>query len=148
MTIPQQSREWATGAQDHIEILLGASLVHLPLVRAVASDIALCTDFDVDTMVDFELAVDEACASLIPHAIPGSLLSCWFSIGPDSIVAITTVTSTQDAALSPATFGWHMLTTLTDTVISWAEQIDDTLQHVHIEFVTLGYPGSCSHGIY
>lgn len=114
---------------------LGANLVHLPIVRAVAVNIAMRADFDVDAISDLELAVDEACSSLITHAVTGSVLSCRFTIGADDIMFTVTITSSEDVSPSESTFGWRVLTTLTDGVSSWADQLEDSLHQVHIEFV-------------
>lgn len=114
---------------------LGANLVHLPIVRAVAVNIAMRADFDVDAISDLELAVDEACSSLITHAVAGSVLSCRFTIGVDDIMFTVTITSSEDVRPSESTFGWRVLTTLTDGVSSWADRLEDSLHQVHIEFV-------------
>lgn len=145
MTVAQQSLEPVRGTQDDIEIRLGANRTHLPLVRAVAFDIALGADFDLEEISDIELAVDEACSWLISQAVAGSLLSCRFSLGVDSFgadsLAVTaTVTTAAEVTPGPATWGWHLLTTLTDAVISWADRVDTGSHHVHIEFVKLAYP--------
>jgi len=135
MADPQHSAGRDIGAKDDIEMRLGANLVHLPIVRAVAVNIAMRADFDVDAISDLELAVDEACSSLITHAVSGSVLSCRFTIGADDIMFTVTVTSAEDATPSRSTFGWRVLSTLTDDVTSWAEQSEDRLHQVHIEFV-------------
>ncbi|MPY78468.1 MAG: ATP-binding protein [Actinophytocola sp.] len=135
MTDPQQRASSEIGAKDDIEMRLGANLVHLPIVRAVAVNIAMRADFDVDAISDLELAVDEACSSLITHAVAGSVLSCRFTIGADDIMFTATITSTEDVTPSESTFGWRVLTTLADDVASWADQVDDSLHQVHIEFV-------------
>lgn len=135
MADPQQRAGSEIGAKDDIEMRLGANLVHLPIVRAVAVNIAMRADFDVDAISDLELAVDEACSSLITHAVAGSVLGCRFTIGANEITFAVSVTSAEDVTPSESTFGWRVLTTLTDDVASWADQLEDSQHQVHIEFI-------------
>ena len=46
------------GAQDDIELRLGASLVHLPIIRSVAASIAMRVDFDLDSIADLPTDID------------------------------------------------------------------------------------------
>ena len=117
----------AIAARDDVEIRLGAEAVHLPVVRAVAVNIAMRADLDLDAISDLELAVDEACSSLIVIADPGSLLTCRFTVAADDIVFRASVDSGKEAP-STRTFGWRVLATLTDRARSWSEA-----GQVHIE---------------
>jgi serine/threonine-protein kinase RsbW len=117
----------AIAARDDVEIRLGAKAVHLPVVRAVAVNIAMRADLDLDAISDLELAVDEACSSLIVLAEPNSILICRFTVGDEEIVFRASVDSTQQAP-STGTFGWRVLTTLTDRARSWSDS-----GQVHIE---------------
>lgn len=121
--------------RDEIEVRLPASLVHLPIVRSVAVNIAMRADFDIDAISDLEMAVDEACSSLITKAAPESTLDCRFRIRGHEIGFAATVQSLDDDVPSNTTFGWRVLTTLTDTVEAWVEPSrDGDEQHlVHIE---------------
>lgn len=116
---------------------LGANLVHLPIVRSVAVNIAMRADFDIDTISDLELAVDESCSSLITHAAPGSVLTCRFTIGADEIVFTATVSSLDPATPSMTTFGWRVLSTLTDNVDVWVEPGTDSHHRIHLELTKL-----------
>lgn len=135
MVDPQQRAGARIGATDDIEVRLGANLVHLPVVRAIAMNIAMRADFDVDAISDLELAVDEACSSLITRALPDSILACRFTIGPDEIVFTASVTSHEDTPPSTSTFGWRVLTTLTDSVVGWVEPGDQLFHVVHVELI-------------
>ena len=101
---------------DDIELALGADLVHLPIVRSVVATIATRADFDLDAIADLRLAVDEACSTLITRAIPGSTMRCRFTISADELRFVGTVRSDAGSAPSTRSFGWRVLTTLTDEV--------------------------------
>lgn len=117
----------AIAARDDVEIRLGAEAVHLPVVRAVAVTIAMRADLDLDAISDLELAVDEACSSLIVLARPDSLLICRFTVRDEEIVFRASVASDREPP-STQTFGWRVLTTLTDRARGWAHA-----GQVHIE---------------
>lgn len=116
---------------------LGANLVHLPIVRAAAVNVALGVDFTADLICDFELAVDEACSSLVTHAVADSVLVCRFTIGTDDIQFTVMVTSAEDVRSSESLVGWRVLATLTDGVAGWVESVGDSRHQVHIKFIKL-----------
>lgn len=112
------------GARDDVEVRLDARLEQLPLVRSVAVNIAMRADFDVDSISDLELAVDESCSVLITRARPGSTLACRFTLADDEIVFRAEVASPEPTPPSTSTFGWRVLSTLTDRVRCWVDGQD------------------------
>ncbi|EHR48705.1 serine/threonine-protein kinase RsbW [Saccharomonospora amisosensis] len=123
------------GAQDDIEVRLGASLVHLPIIRSVAASIAMRADFDLDAIADLRLAVDEACSTLITRAVPGSTMVCRFTISETELRFRGAVSSADEDAPSTGSFGWRVLTTLADSANSWVEPGSQNGQRnwIHIE---------------
>ena len=123
------------GAQDDIELRLGASLVHLPIIRSVAASIAMRVDFDLDSIADLRLAVDEACSTLITRALADSTMTCRFTINEDQLLFRGTVTSAEAEAPSTTSFGWRVLTTLADSASAWTEENSEDGQRnwIHIE---------------
>lgn len=115
--------EFATGTEsqtaphagtDGIELRLPARLEHLPIIRSVAANLAIRADFDLDSIADLKLAVDEACSTVITRATKGATVSCMFVVGSDEIrFAVTGPTPTSQQP-SRDSFGWRVLTTLTD----------------------------------
>ena len=108
--------EPATPSASTVEIRTAASASLIPTVRAVASDLAARADFDLDTISDLRMAVDEACATLVGLASPGSLLCCTFEVRAERIDVAAQVQTPADAALPTDSFGWRVLETLADQV--------------------------------
>ena len=120
------------GSPDEIELQLGAELTNLPIIRSLTSSIAMRADFDLDAIADLKLAVDEACSTLITRAVPDAVLRCVFTVDKDEIRFVVSIRSATDTKPSSDSFGWRVLTTLTDQANSWVEP--DGGQHlVHIE---------------
>lgn len=113
-----------------VELRLSADLVNLPIVRSVAATIATRADFDLDAIADLKLAVDEACSTLITRAVPGTVMSCRFTVADDELCFAGTVRSATGAEPSTRSFGWRVLTTLTDTVHS---RISSNGQHHQLD---------------
>ncbi|MFR9803984.1 ATP-binding protein [Pseudonocardia sp. RS010] len=100
-----------------VEVRTSASASLIPTVRAVASDLAARADFDLDAISDLRMAVDEACATLVDVAVPGSSLRCTFDVR-EELIRVHAEVDTGDAAspVSTDTFGWRVLQTLADEV--------------------------------
>lgn len=101
---------------DVIELRLGAVLEHLPIIRSLAASIAMRADFDLDAIADFKLAVDEACSMVITRAVHTTTLVCTFSLSKEEIRFTTEARSTSNVQPDSDSFGWRVLTTLTDYV--------------------------------
>jgi serine/threonine-protein kinase RsbW len=109
------------GSPDEIELRLGAELTNLPIIRSLTSSIAMRADFDLDAIADLKLAVDEACSTLITRGAPDATLRCTFHVSKDEIRFVVSIRSTSDAKPSSDSFGWRVLTTLTDHANCWVE---------------------------
>ena len=105
-----------TAKGTRIELRIPASAAHIPTARTVAADLAGRQDFDLDGIHDFRMAVDEACAQLVKHASVGSTLSCLFVVAPEQIDVIAVVKVDAPVVLATNTFGWQVLSTLTELV--------------------------------
>jgi serine/threonine-protein kinase RsbW len=108
-----------------VEVRITASAAQISAVRVVAADLAARQDYDLDAVSDLRMAVDEVCATLVPLAVPGTMLSCRFMVGPESIEAVASVPVSEPSAVPQNTFGWRVLSTLTDDVEAFTvDQID------------------------
>ncbi|MET0133067.1 MAG: ATP-binding protein [Kibdelosporangium sp.] len=106
-----------------IELRVPAEVRYLPIIRSLAASIALREDFDLDYVADLKLAVDEACSMLAASAWPGSEIRCRFKAADNAISMQASALSTIDALLDTGSFGWRVLTTLTDNANTRVEQI-------------------------
>lgn len=126
---------YATQTDDAIELRLGADLTHLPIIRSMAGNVATRADFDMDTIADLRLAVDEACSALIRAARSEGTLVCRFAVVDEVLRFTGAVPSAVDEPPSTGTFGWQVLSTLTDSTNSWIDS--DTVGAVPWLYVEL-----------
>ncbi|MFL6125252.1 ATP-binding protein [Actinophytocola sp.] len=136
------------GSPEEIELRIAAVLTNLPIIRSLAASIAMRADFDLDSIADLRLAVDEACSTLITQGAPNAMLRCTFQVSAEEIRFVVSVPSTSDAKPSSDSFGWRVLSTLTDHTATWVDgpvDSDPTTPHqVHIELAKRrmeGLPG-------
>jgi serine/threonine-protein kinase RsbW len=115
--------EFATGTEaetvphadtEGIELRLPGRLEHLPIIRSVAANLAIRADFDLDSIADLKLAVDEACSTVITRAAKGATVSCMFMVNSDEIRFVVAAPTPSSQQPSRDSFGWRVLTTLTD----------------------------------
>lgn len=125
---------------DRIRIRLAADLANLPIVRSVAGTVAALQDHDIDAISDLKLAVDEVCSTLITRAVPGTALECSFVRDGDLVCFEAMASVVGEAAIDTASFGWRVLTTLTDRVDSWAGPGRDGKPTLHI-YIARGRTG-------
>lgn len=102
-----------------VEVRIAAAPAHLSVVRAVAQDLAMRADFTLDAISDLKMAVDEACSELISRAVPGGDLVCRYSVESDQIHFSAEAPTSSVTPPSRESFGWRVLTALTDAVNTW-----------------------------
>lgn len=105
-------------ADTAVEMRTAATARHLSSIRAVAADLAMRLDYDLDSVADLRLAVDEACSTLVQLAMPDSWLHCRFTADDDELRVLVSVRSTDGAGPSTATFSWQVLHTLAEQASS------------------------------
>jgi serine/threonine-protein kinase RsbW len=93
-----------------------ASATELPPLRVVAADLAARADFDLDTVADLRLAVDETASELVTIAAPETVLTCTFFLDTRQLEVTAWVPARSGATLRKDSFGWRVLTTLVDEV--------------------------------
>ncbi|MER7014608.1 ATP-binding protein [Saccharopolyspora sp. NPDC000359] len=110
-----------TSAANVVEVRIAAEPAQLAVMRAVVGDLAMRADYDVDSIADLRLAVDEACSSLVRLASPGATLVCRFRSADDALSVTAEVIS--DDAFGPRkdTFSWRVLSALADVVSTSVE---------------------------
>ena len=122
-----------------VELRMAADPTQLSIVRAVAADIAMRQDFDLDSIEDLKLAVDETCSTLITLAAQDAVLSCHFAVDDRGAVHVAAKMSAKSAAgPDEASFGWRVLTALVDSVQTRVEETEGFLVHINLVKSTAG----------
>jgi serine/threonine-protein kinase RsbW len=104
--------------EDAVEIRLPADSAYLSVLRTATAGLAARLDFTLDEIEDLRIAVDEACAMLLPHAIETAQLSCRFHLDPDTLEVTVTVPTTRGQLPERDTFSWTVLSALAGDVDS------------------------------
>jgi serine/threonine-protein kinase RsbW len=100
-----------------IELHTIASAMAIPTIRTVAADLAARADFDLDSIDDLRMAVDDVCALLVRIAAGNATLSCRFTVRAERIELAAEVDADDLADPLPTrSFGWRVLESLADKV--------------------------------
>jgi anti-sigma regulatory factor (Ser/Thr protein kinase) len=99
-----------------VELRINAQLENLAVVRTVIGAIGTFEDLDLDAVADLRLAVDEACTRLIKSADKDASLVLVIDPRVNELVISVSTSSTAEDILTPGSFSWHVLTSLTDDV--------------------------------
>ena len=108
--------ESAMSVRDVVEIRLPAASAYLSVLRTATAGLAARLDFTLDEIEDLRIAVDEACAMLLPQAGPGGDLDCRFELADGALEVTVWVRSTSSALPERDTFAWTVLTALVGEV--------------------------------
>jgi serine/threonine-protein kinase RsbW len=106
----------AARTDDAVELRLPADSAYLSVLRTATAGLAARLDFTLDEIEDLRIAVDEACALLLPDAVPDAHLNCSFSLSPGSLAVTVTVPSRTGRVPRRNTFAWTVLTALAGDV--------------------------------
>jgi serine/threonine-protein kinase RsbW len=101
---------------DHVELRVPASSAYLAVLRTATAGLAARLDFTLDDIEDLRIAVDEACALLLPLAAPGARIECRFDLRPDQFQVAVSVPSAPVDPPPRDTFAWTVLTALAGEV--------------------------------
>lgn len=113
-----------------VELRINAQLENLAVVRTVIGAIGTFEDLDLDAVADLRLAVDEACTRLIKSAAKDGTLVLVIDPRPNELVIDVSTTSAAEDILTPGSFSWHVLTSLTDDVSTFRNGADAGLDPV------------------
>lgn len=114
------------GDDRSVEVRVAAQLENLAVVRTVVAAIGTFEDLDFDAVSDLRLAVDEACTRLIRSAMPDSTLVLAVHPRENEVVVEASTTCKSQDILTPGSFSWHVLSSLTDEVTTFQDgQADD-----------------------
>src|ERR1700712_2011997 len=82
---------------DVVEVRVPADVAFVSTLRLTAASLAARCDLTIDDIEDLRLAVDEACALLLPHASASAHLEARFEVGAGRL-RVQTGVATSGAA--------------------------------------------------
>jgi serine/threonine-protein kinase RsbW len=109
--VPQDGRR-----AERLELRVPTTATQLPAVRAMAGDLAMRMDYDLDSVEDLRLAVDEACALLASVGVADEPLTVVFETTGTGLHIEAWVPNREGAEVPRDGFGWAVLQTLADNV--------------------------------
>ena len=101
---------------ERLELRVPITPMQLPAVRAMAGDLAIRMDYDLDSVEDLRLAVDEACATLANIVVDDAPLTVVFETTRTGLHIEAWVPTAQGVDVPRDGFGWAVLATLVDAV--------------------------------
>ncbi len=102
--------------KDTVVLRLPAQGAYLSVLRTATASLASRLDFTLDDIEDLRIAVDEACAMLLSHAVAGADLTVTFDLLGDALAVAVTVPTHDGAMPARDTFAWTVLTALAGEV--------------------------------
>ncbi len=99
-----------------IELRVAAQLENLAVLRTLVGAVGTFVDLDFDAVADLRLAVDEVCTRLIRSAGPDGMLAIVVDPRDDELVVQASARCDNYDVVTPGSFSWHVLTSLTDDV--------------------------------
>ncbi|HET6292726.1 MAG TPA: anti-sigma regulatory factor [Kribbella sp.] len=110
----------STGQAAEVHLSIPADSAYIAVPRSVVGNLAARNHFTVDAIDDLRIAVDEACALLLPQASDG-VLDCIFYIDPPQLTVRTTATVPNGWLPDTDSFGWTVLTALVESAAAESE---------------------------
>ncbi|GAA1586199.1 anti-sigma regulatory factor [Kribbella hippodromi] len=114
----------SNGRVDEVRLSIPADGAYVAVPRSVVGNLAARNDFTLDAIDDLRIAVDEACALLLPEAVDG-VLECVFLIEPPKLLVRVSAVVPNGWTPDTDSFGWTVLTALVESAA--AETIDGRL---------------------
>jgi serine/threonine-protein kinase RsbW len=130
---PEDTSDTPELRANEVEVRMLASRERVPGVRALAADMAMREDFDLDAISDLRLAVEEACATVLANAEPESTLVCRLLVSADLLEINASATLRSDSDPEVGSMSLRILRTLADSVDCWTSSANGQRQfHVQL----------------
>jgi serine/threonine-protein kinase RsbW len=104
-----------------VELRLPAQSAYLSVLRTATAGLAARLDFTLDEIEDLRIAVDEACALLLPDVVGDQPLTCRFVLEWDCLEVSVLATSRTGRTPARDSFAWTVLTALAGEVEASAD---------------------------
>lgn len=105
-----------TAHRPDVELRIPADSAFLAVLRTATAGLAARLDFTLDDIEDLRIAVDEACAMVLPQARAGSDLTCSFDLAPTRLTVAVTAECDDPHPPDRHGFAWTVLSALTSEV--------------------------------
>jgi serine/threonine-protein kinase RsbW len=99
-----------------VELRVPASSAFIAVLRSVTAGLAARCDLTLDEIEDLRIAVDEACALLLPLAAPGADLITSFALASGELAVRSQIEARPNSELRRDGFGWTVLEALVSSV--------------------------------
>jgi serine/threonine-protein kinase RsbW len=116
MSAAEKSEKNQQRGDRAIELRVAARLENLAVLRTLVGAVGTFEDLDFDAVADLRLAVDEVCTRLIRSATPDATLAIVVDPRDDELVVEASAICDNYDVVTPGSFSWHVLTSLTDDV--------------------------------
>jgi serine/threonine-protein kinase RsbW len=103
------------------ELRLPADSAYLAVLRTATAGLAARINFTLDDIEDLRIAVDEACAILLPQARPETELDCRFWLGQATMTVAVGARCDDPQTPNEQGFAWRVLSALTTFATSMVE---------------------------
>jgi serine/threonine-protein kinase RsbW len=99
-----------------VELRIPADSAYLAVLRTATAGLAARLDFTLDDIEDLRIAVDEACAMVLPQARENSDLTCTFDLDASKLTVAVTAVCDSPRPPNRDGFAWTVLAALTNEV--------------------------------
>lgn len=118
---------------NEIEVRMLANRQRVPGIRALAADMAMREDFDLDSIADLRLAVEEACSTVLANAEPEGDLVCRLLVSTKLLEINTSAMLANGRDPEIGALSLRILRTLADSVDYWTTDTEDG-RRFHVQF--------------
>jgi serine/threonine-protein kinase RsbW len=118
-------------AKADVSLRVPADGAYVSVLRTMTAGLAARLDFTVDDIEDLRIAVGEACALVLPMAVPGADLVTDFRLTPGTLTISVSVPTAGPRTADPDSFAWQVLSTLTSTAGATGDET-----HFEVTFTT------------
>jgi len=106
---------------DVVVLVVPADHTYLAVLRTATAGLAARLQMTLDQIEDLRIAVDEACAILVPLATgdprSGSDVTCRFTVMPEALrIDVSVITAHPERLPGNQSFSWQVLTALAGEV--------------------------------
>ncbi len=105
-----------TAPSTAVEMRVPAEVAFISTLRLTAASLAARCDLTIDDIEDLRLAVDEACALLLPHATSDSTVDIRFGLTAGRLVVDVSVRTDEASEPDRDGFAWTVLEALATSV--------------------------------